>query len=65
MHFLQSLPSFKIFMKECKKICFSYFWSKMLSSALYDMLKLSKTTSPQKLFPSDYSTLYNKGEGAL
>ena len=30
----------------------------MLSSPLYTMLKLSKTTSPQKLFPSDCITLF-------
>ena len=37
---------------------FSYFCSKILSSYLYDMLKPSKTTSPQKPFPSDCITLY-------
>ena len=30
----------------------------MFSSSRDDSLKLSKTTSPQKLFPSDCSTLY-------
>ena len=29
-----------------------------MSSSLHALLKLSKTTSPQKLFPSDYITLY-------
>ena len=32
----------------------------MLSASLYTMIKLSKTTSPQKLFPSDCFTLYFK-----
>ena len=30
----------------------------MLSSSLYALLKLSKTTFPQKLLSSDYITLY-------
>ena len=30
----------------------------MLSSSRNALLKLFKTTSPQKLFPSDYITLY-------
>ena len=30
----------------------------MLSSSLYAMLKLSKTTYPQNFFPSDSNTLY-------
>ena len=29
----------------------------MLSSSLYTMLKLSKTTYPQKLFPSEFITM--------
>ena len=33
----------------------------MLSSSLYAMLKLSKTSSPQKLFDNDCVTLYNSG----
>ena len=32
----------------------------MLSLNVYNMLTLSKTTSPQKLFPSDCITLYSK-----
>ena len=32
----------------------------MFSSSLYATLALSKTTSPQKLFPSDCVTLYVK-----
>ena len=32
-----------------------------MSSSLDDLLKLSKTTSPQKLFPSDCITLYYTG----
>ena len=34
------------------------FLSLMLSLSLYTILKLSKTTSPQRLFPSDYIPLY-------
>ena len=41
------------------KIFACHILSKMLSSSLYVMLKLSKTTSPQKLFPSDCITLYH------
>ena len=33
----------------------------MLFSSLWAMLKLSKTTSPQKLFPYDCMTLYRSG----
>ena len=36
----------------------AYYRSKILSSSLNAMLKLSKTTLPQKLFPSDCITLY-------
>ena len=32
----------------------------MMSSSLYNMLTLSKTKSPQKLFPSDCITLYHR-----
>ena len=32
----------------------------MLSSSLYTKIKMSKTTYPQKLFPSYYITLYMK-----
>ena len=53
-HFLQSLVNFKIFIIKKKKI-FLYIWSQML----YAMLKLSKTTSPPELFPSDCITLYS------
>ena len=38
-------------------ICFPYMWSKMLSSSLYTMLKLSKMTSLNKLFDFDCVTL--------
>ena len=44
--------------KDTERFAFHIFLSKMLSSLLYFMLKLSKTTSPQKLFPSDCITLY-------
>ena len=36
-----------------------YIWSKMLSSSLDTLLKVSKTTYPQKLFAYDCVTLYN------
>ena len=45
MHVLQSLSKFEILIIKVH-ICFLYIWSKM-SSSLYTMLKLSKTTSPQ------------------
>ena len=35
-------------------------WSKMLSTSRDALLKLFKTTSPQKLFPSDCITLYTE-----
>ena len=35
-----------------------YIWSKMLSSYLYTLLKVSKTTYPQILFAFDCVTLY-------
>ena len=44
-----------------------YVWSKMLSSLTDALLKLSKTTSPPNLFPSDCITLLlfaAKGGGA-
>ena len=41
-----------------ENICFSYNWPKMLSSSLYAMIKLSKKSSPQKLFDYDCVTLY-------
>ena len=38
-----------------KRTCkFWYFWSKTSYSSLDAFLKMSKTASPQKLFPSDY-----------
>ena len=37
--------------RDPKIISFHTLRSKILSSSLYDMLKLCKTTSPQKLFP--------------
>ena len=58
MHFLQSLLKILISIIEGPKYLFSYIWSKMLSSSLYTMLKLSKTTSPNKLFDYDCLTLY-------
>ena len=41
-----------------ENICFLYIWSKMLSSSLSTMLKLSKTTSPKKPFDYDCVTLF-------
>ena len=41
-------------------ICLSYIWSKILSSSLYTMLKLSKTTSPNKLFDYDCVTVFRR-----
>ena len=35
-----------------------FIWSKMLSSSIDKLLKVSKTTSPQKLFAYDCVTLY-------
>ena len=35
-----------------------YIWYKMLFSSCNALLKLSKTTYPQKLFDYDYITLY-------
>ena len=40
---------FKIFIMKIPKYWLFIFWSKLLSLSLYAMLKLSKTTSPQKL----------------
>ena len=39
-----------------------HIWSKMLSSSQNVLIKLSKTTSPQKLFPTDCITLYTGEE---
>ena len=41
---------------------FAFHISKMLSSSLYTMLKLSKTTYPIKLFDYDCVTLYHPCE---
>ena len=60
MHFLQSLQIYQIFIIKIPRYFLSYFWSKILSSSLLDMLKLSKTTSPPKLFRSDCITLYHE-----
>ena len=35
-----------------------YIWTRLLSSSRNVLLKLSETTSPSKLFPSDCITLY-------
>ena len=53
MHFLQSLLKFEIFIIKIQK--YVIFLYQVTNDAL---LKLSKTTSPQNLFPSDYITLY-------
>ena len=36
-----------------ENICFSCIWSKMLSSSIFAIFRLSKTNSPQKLFEYD------------
>ena len=51
MYFIDNLSDLKSSKKRYQQI---YFWSKILSSTLYAMLKLSKTTSPQ----TDCITLY-------
>ena len=43
-----------------ENICFSYIWSKILSSSLDTLLKLSKTSSPPKLFHLNASPLYSR-----
>ena len=58
MYFLQSLLKSLIFIIEGLKYLLPYIWSKMLISSLYTMLKLSNTTSPNKLFDYDCVTLY-------
>ena len=52
---------FIIFIIKILKFLFLVFlvWNPLLS--LYAMLKVSKTTCPQKLFPSDCITLYGIG----
>ena len=51
MHFLVMLSkiSYIIMIKNSKKICF-YIWSKKLFLSLNVVLKLTKTTSPQKIY---------------
>ena len=39
--------------KDPKKFALKFFFSKMLSSSLFTMLKMSKTTSSKNLLPSD------------
>ena len=58
MHFFQSPLIFKISIIIVQHFCFRYIWSKMLSSSLFAMLKLSPASSSQKLFDNDYVTLY-------
>ena len=55
VYFLQSLLEFKIWHN--KDHLLAYIWSKMLSSSLYAILKLSKTISSQELFDYDCITL--------
>ena len=47
-----------IIIKIWKHICYWYVWFKMPFSSLYTLLKMSKTTSPNKLFDYDCVTLY-------
>ena len=55
---LQLNYSFKTILIKIQIFFFIHIWSKMLSSSLDVLLKLSKTTSPQKLFDYDCKTLY-------
>ena len=48
----------KIIKIEIRTYLLLYTWSKMFSLSLNALLKLFKTISPQKLFPSDCITLY-------
>ena len=57
-HFPPSLWKYKIFIRRILRYLFEIFKFKILSLSLYVMLKLSETTSPQILFPSDCITLY-------
>ena len=58
IHFIQSLLKIKIFM--IKIFAFYNFCLQYCFYPYNDMLKLPKTKSPQKLFPSDCITLYHK-----
>ena len=58
MHFLPLLFISKIFIVKIRKCLFLILLSKMLSSSIYALLKLSKTKSPHKKLPSDCITLY-------
>ena len=53
-----TLKIFKPHNKKSVHICFSYICSKLLSSSLDTLLKVSRTTSPHKLFVYDCVTLY-------
>ena len=46
-------------MKIIRAYLLLYISSKILNSSKYTLLKLSKTTSPEELFPSDCITLYS------
>ena len=61
MHFLQSLIKLIIFIINIPRYLLFIHLFKILPSSLYDLLKLSKTTSPHKLFPSDCIALYIVG----
>ena len=58
MHFRIMLWKSKIIRIKIRTYLLIYIWSKMLSSSLDTLSKLSKTTYPQKLFANDCVTLY-------
>ena len=59
MHFCIKSQRIKIII-QIRTYFLLYIWSEMLALSRYVLLKLSETTSPQKLFPSDCITLYIK-----
>ena len=56
--FAKSLLRFKIFITKIQINLLLYICSKILSSYGYALWKLSKTTFPQKLFPSDFIKVF-------
>ena len=58
MHFRIMLWKLKIIIIKIRTYLLLYVWYKILSSSLYTLLKLSKTTPPNKLFDYDCVTLY-------
>ena len=62
MHFRIMLRQSKIIIIQIRTYLLFYIWSKMFSSSLDALLKLSKTTPSQKLFDYDDVTLYQNAE---